>query len=117
MRKIEKHREKLQEKPDSPSAGTAEHCCALQRQEGQSDSGRRRLWSLLKLGVCCAAPVLALAILVPFLRGGDTGLTAIGGNLLYFAALLACPVGMYFMMRSMHRTQQGEKKEGGEKSG
>jgi hypothetical protein len=116
MQEMEKHREKLQEKPDSPSAGTAEHCCPLEGQEGQSDSGKRTLWTLLKLGACCAAPILALAILVPFLRGGDTGLAAIGGNLLYFAALLACPLGMYFMMRHMGRMQRREKEEGHEKS-
>jgi len=67
---------------------------------------------LLKLGACCAAPILALIILVPLLRGGTTGLGAVAGNVLYFAALLACPLGMYFMMRSMHRTQEDETGEG-----
>ena len=85
--------EKLKSQPDSSLAGAA------------NQPKKRGLWDLLKLGACCTAPILALAILVPFLRGGDTGLAAIGGNLLYFAALLACPLGMYFMMRNMHRTQ------------
>jgi len=102
---MQKDREKLKSEPDSPLAGGAD----------QPKKGGLR--SLLKLGACCAAPILALAILVPFLRGGDTGLTAIGGNLLYFGALLACPIGMYFMMRNMGRMQQGEKEEGHEKSG
>ena len=88
-----KDTEKLKSQPDSPLAG------------GTDQPKKGGLWGLLKLGACCAAPILALAILVPFLRGGDTGLTAIGGNVLYFAALLACPLGMYFMMRNMHRTQ------------
>jgi len=100
-----KDRDKLKNQPDSPSAG------------GADQPRKKGLWSLLKLGACCAAPILALAILVPFLRGGDTGLTAIGGDLLYYAALLACPLGMYFMMRNMGRMQQGEKEEGHEKSG
>ena len=102
---MQKDREKLKNQPDSPLTGGAD----------QPKKGGLR--SLLKLGACCAAPILALAILVPFLRGGDTGLTAVGGNLLYFAALLACPLGMYFMMRNMGRMQQGEKEEGHEKSG
>lgn len=100
-----KDRDKLKNQPDSPSAG------------GADQPRKKGLWSLLKLGACCAAPILALAILVPFLRGGDSGLAAIGGDLLYFAALLACPLGMYFMMRNMGRMQQGEKEEGHEKSG
>lgn len=86
-------------------------------QEGEVQLKTGGLSSLLKLGACCAAPILALAILLPLVQGGATGLTAIAGNLLYFAALLACPLGMYFMMRSMHRTQHGEEGEGHEKSG
>ena len=100
-----KDRDKLKNQPDSPLAG------------GADQSKKAGLWGLLKLGACCAAPILALAILVPLLRGGETGLTAIGGNLLYFAALLACPLGMYLMMRNMGRMQQGEKEEGHEKLG
>ena len=72
---------------------------------------------LLKLGACCAAPILALVILVPLLGGGTTGLTAIGGSLFYFAALLACPLAMYFMMRNMQRMPQQEKRDGPEESG
>lgn len=72
---------------------------------------------LLKLGACCAAPILALAILLPLLQGGTTGLAAIGGNLLYFAALLACLLGMYFMMRSMQRMHHDEKGDRHEISG
>ena len=102
---MQKDRERFKSQPDSPLTG------------GVDQPKKGGLWSLLKLGACCAAPILALAILVPFLRGGDTGLTAIGGNLLYFAALLACPLGMYLMMRNMGRMQQGEKEEGHEKLG
>ncbi len=102
---MHKDTEKLKSQRDSPLAG------------GTDQPKKGGLWGLLKLGACCAAPILALAILVPFLRGGDTGLAAIGGNLLYYAVLLACPLGMYFMMRNMGWMQQGEKEEGHEKSG
>jgi hypothetical protein len=101
---MQKDTEKLKSQPDSSLAGRADQ------------PKKRGLWDLLKLGACCAAPILALAILVPLLRGGTTGLGALAGNLLYFAALLACPLGMYFMMRNMGRMQQGEKGEGHEKS-
>jgi len=162
---MEKHQEKLKQKPDSRSVGTEQDYCpicgkdasdpALKRfgeyfcseahvteyarevrarlgkeqaavaveaaveQDGTEPGAAKQggLSRLLKLGACCAAPILALVILVPLLQGGATGLAAIGGNLLYFAALLACPLGMYFMMRSMQRTQQGEEGEGHDKSG
>ncbi|MGH7410613.1 MAG: DUF2933 domain-containing protein [Candidatus Methylomirabilis sp.] len=95
MEKMEEHNAKLK-KTDSSVTGA---------QEQPKKGG---LWSLLKLGACCAAPILALAILVPLLRGGTTGLGALAGNLLYFAALLACPVGMYFMMRGMTKQGHGD---------
>lgn len=81
------------------------------QNDGQEQPKQGGLSRLLKLGACCAAPILALVILVPLLRGGATGLGAIAGNLLYFAALLACPLGMYFMMRSMHRMHQDDKED------
>ena len=102
---MQKDRDKLKNQPDSPLAKGADH---------PKKGGLR---SLLKLAACCVAPILALAILVPLLRGGTTGLGALGGNLLYFAALLACPLGMYFMMRNMGRMQQREKEERHEQSG
>jgi len=76
-----------------------------------------QLSRLLKLGACCAAPILALVILVPLLGGSAGGLAAIGGNLFYFAALLACPLAMYFMMRSMQPKPQQEKEDGPRESG
>jgi hypothetical protein len=92
---------------------------AAVEQDGTEPGAAKQggLSRLLKLGACCAAPILALVILLPLLQGGATGLAAIGGNLLYFAALLACPLGMYLMMRSMQRMPQQEKGDGPEKSG
>lgn len=87
------------------------------QNDGQEQPKQGGLSRLLKLGACCAAPILALVILVPLLGGGTTGLTAIGGSLFYFAALLACPLAMYFMMRNMHRMPQQEKRDGPEESG
>lgn len=103
--------------------GGQQAAAMTQMQAGQPETGETAsakpggLRNLLKLGACCAAPILALLILVPLLRGGTGGLAAVGGSLLYFAALLACPLGMYFMMRSMSKMQQDGKDEGQERSG
>ena len=87
------------------------------QNDGQEQPKQGGLSRLLKLGACCAAPILGLVILLPLLRGGTTGIGAIAGNLFYFALLLACPLGMYFMMRSMQRMPQQEKRDGPEESG
>ena len=96
--------------------GSAVYSVQKVEKDGEAESKKGGLSRLLKLGACCAAPILALVILVPLLQGRATGLAAIGGNLLYFAALLACPLMMYFMMRNMHRMQHGDEGEGDEKT-
>jgi hypothetical protein len=67
----------------------------------------------LKMGACCATPILALA----FLAGGGKVLLGAAGAVLPLAAALACPLGMYFMTRAMmkmgqeeHRHDKGEEK-------
>lgn len=52
----------------------------------------------LKRAICWAAPLLAL-IAIPLVWTG--GWAATGGSVLTLLALLACPLGMYFMMRGM----------------
>ena len=59
-------------------------------------------WSLkrlLGLGACCAAPLLGGVALA----GGGGALLGAAGAILPFLAALACPLGMYFMMRSMSK--------------
>ena len=82
------------------------------QKEDQAEPKKRGMSSLLKLGACCAAPILALVFLAPLLGSGAGGLASVMGNLLYFAAILACPLGMYFMMRHMQRMEHGEKEKG-----
>ena len=57
-------------------------------------------WDLkrvLKMGACCAAPILVLV----FLAGGGGALLGAGTAILPVLAVLACPLGMFFMMRAM----------------
>ena len=71
------------------------------REDGPSDLPARdqRPWlDSVKRSACWGAPLLLLAAL-PLLASG--GWAAAGGSLLSAAALLACPIGMFFMMRAM----------------
>ena len=52
----------------------------------------------MKRAACWGTPVLML-LAIPLIWSG--GWAAAGGSLLSVAALLACPLGMYFMMRGM----------------
>jgi hypothetical protein len=65
-------------------------------------AGRRASsgWDLkrtLKMAACCGLPLLALVFLV----GGGGALLGAGAAVLPLLAVLACPLGMFFMMRAM----------------
>lgn len=87
------------ERPEEPAAGAP----------------KPRDWKhYLKMGACCGAPLLALIILA----GGGGAVLGAAGALLPFLLLLACPLGMYFMMRSMSKTGQKENpRDKGEERG
>ena len=53
----------------------------------------------LKRSACWAAPLLVLLAIPLFWSG--SALAAVGGSALSVLAALACPLGMYFMMRAM----------------
>jgi hypothetical protein len=55
---------------------------------------------MLMMAVCCAAPLLLLAA-IPFLGFTLGSYAALGSGLLSIVTLLACPVGMFLMMRMM----------------
>ncbi len=62
--------------------------------------GGRRTWGdVLRRGACWGAPLLLLLALPLFWSGSAAPVA--GGSLLSVLALLACPLGMYFMMRMM----------------
>ncbi len=74
-----------------------------------------RVWSLgrlLKLAVCCGAPLLALV----FLAGGGGALLGAGVAVLPYLALLACPLAMFFMVRRMAGHGKSEESGAGSRS-
>ena len=82
---------------------------AEQAGDGPQKSATR-VWSLgrlLKLAICCGAPLLALV----FLAGGSGALLGAGAAALPYLALLACPLAMFFMMRRM--ADHGKRGESG----
>ncbi len=79
------------------------------QSEGTADRASNKRWDLkrlLKMGVCCGLPILA----VVFLAGGGGVLLGAGAAVLPYVALLACPLAMFFMMRAMQG--HGDKSEG-----
>ena len=67
--------------------------------------------AFLGKALCWGAPLLIVAVL---LAGGTGALTGAAGAALPFLAVLACPLGMYFMMRSMSKPGgHGDSKDTG----
>lgn len=67
-------------------------------------SGQWRM--ALKMAACCGLPILALVVLA----GGGGALLGAAGAALPLLAALACPLGMFFMMRAMMKGQHGDKR-------
>ena len=77
--------------------------------EVQRTDGTAKPWDwkmALKMAVCCGAPLLVLVVLA----GGGGALLGAAGALLPLLALLACPLGMYFMMRGRSTGNQQQPK-------
>jgi len=68
----------------------------------------QRTWKdYVKRGACWGAPLLLL-LAVPLFWTGNAA-AATGGSILSVLAFLACPLGMYFMMRGMGGMGQGQQ--------
>ena len=81
-------------------------------------AGRRTWKDYVKRNACWGAPLLLLLAIPLFWSGG--AVAAAGGSLLSLLAVLACPVGMYFMMRAMmpaHREAAGQADSTRQESG
>lgn len=86
----------LKEKTDSPQIPSVERVDVPQEQK----KGWLKGW--LPMAICCGAPLLLL-LAIPFLGAAFGSLAAVGSGLLTIVAVLACPVGMYLMMRMMNK--------------
>lgn len=64
--------------------------------------GKSWVKGVLGMAICCAAPLLLFAAIAVF----GFSLGAIASGALTLVALLACPVGMYLMMRMMMRDKK-----------
>ncbi|MGH7825073.1 MAG: hypothetical protein ACREQ7_07845 [Candidatus Binatia bacterium] len=64
--------------------------------------GKGWLKGALGMAICCAAPLLLVAAIAFF----GLSLGAIASGALSLVALLACPVGMYLMMRMMMKEKK-----------
>lgn len=64
--------------------------------------GKGWLKGTLGMAICCGAPLLLVAAVSFF----GLSLGALASGALTLAAILACPVGMYLMMRMMMRNQK-----------
>jgi Flp pilus assembly protein TadB len=62
----------------------------------------------LAMIICCVAPLLVLGTVTLF----GISLGAFASGFVSLAALLACPVGMYLMMRMMTKQNAGKAKDG-----
>ena len=85
------------------SATSAGAVAAAAPASGPATSG----WDLkrtLKMAACCGLPLLAIVLLA----GGGGVLLGAGAAFLPYLAALACPVGMFFMMRGMQGHGKGE---------
>ncbi len=84
----------------------------IEQHGGAVEKTPQQRWKgLLKMGVCCGLPILALVVLA----GGGGAVLGAAGAFLPALAMLACPLGMYFMMRSMSKT--GDKGDSKDKEG
>jgi hypothetical protein len=72
-------------------------CCATDNKVGATQQ-KGRLGGYLKMAACCGGMLLLLPALGLVSFGG---LAAVAGSALSVVAALACPIGMYFMMRGM----------------
>jgi len=81
---------------------------AVGKPEAAQEQKKSTLKGMLMMVICCAAPLLLLAA-IPFLGVAFGSLAAVGSGLLSLVALLACPVGMFLMMRMMMKDKKEDQ--------
>ena len=77
----------------------------VKAKDGQSAckmEGKGRLKGFVTMAICCTTPLLLVGAIALF----GISLGAIASGFLRLAAILACPLGMYFMMRIMMKDKK-----------
>lgn len=72
------------------------------QEEQLTVNGKGWLKGALGMAICCAAPLLLFAAIALF----GLSLGAIASGALSLVALLACPIGMFLMMRMMSKNDE-----------
>ena len=90
----------IKEKIKNPEVSSVQEVSASERSEVCQVEGKG--WKRWLPAICCGAPLLLL-LAIPLLGSIFGSLAALGTGLLSLAAVLACPLGMYFMMRMMNK--------------
>ncbi len=72
---------------------------AVEGSEVSQDQKKNSLKGMLMMALCCGTPLLLVAAVTFF----GISLGAMASGALSLAAILACPVGMYLMMRMMNK--------------
>jgi hypothetical protein len=93
---------------DKASQVASDEAVVVGEAEAPKKQEKRTLKGMLTMAICCAAPLLLLGA-IPFLGAIFGSLAAVGSGLLSIVAWLACPVGMFLMMRMMgHHKKQDQ---------
>ncbi len=87
----------LRDDPKSSGPVEADKAVALPSSRVCRVENRGWLKGGLAMAICCAAPLLLVGAIALF----GISLGALASSLLSIAAVLACPLGMYFMIRMM----------------
>lgn len=95
----------LKQGAEIPTISSVKGAEPVERVDGAQGKKKRTLKGMLMMAICCAAPLLFLAA-IPFLGFTFGSYAAVGSGLLSIVALLACPVGMYLMMRMMMKDKK-----------
>jgi hypothetical protein len=95
----------LKQRVESPTISSAEQAETVEEVNVSQGEKKSTLKGMLMMATCCAAPLLLLAA-IPFLGLTFGSFAAVGSGLLTIVALLACPVGMYLMMRMMMKDKK-----------
>lgn len=80
-------------------------------QRGSGGSAASGWTARLRRLLCWGGPALALVAMAFVLSGGGVLLVSAASGVLPFLAALACPLGMYLMMRSMSKMDRQDGQE------